>query len=397
MVRLRTRIGGAGLFIGFGALLVTPSATEAQTRSLSWTEQSRVEMPGTMGLILRAVGGASTVETRQGLHIQGRTMIQEDDDNAVVVDLDQGRYLIVDHRDRTFLSLTFDEIVEVGREALSGATTPADDARAEMEQMREEMRQALEENQARMTVRVRAENTGRRQTLEGGINAVQHALTTEFELTAVPEGVEEREGGTMVMVTELWQTTDVPSMDAMMEAWARELASGPHRQLLTDLQADAEETQQLMASVLGAWNPEIGAGLVELAEAIGRIEGTSVRSVTTVAMVPLGVEYDRAQLMAWEPASMGAQLTGAAAGAARAAATDAARGALRGLSRGALGRGGDTQPDPAPARTAQPLFRMITTKQNVRYEESSRDVVGDLTTRIADYRELTRSDLTGAR
>jgi hypothetical protein len=53
--------------------LALPAATEAQTRSLSWTETTRVEIPGALGVMLRAMPGSREIQTtREAIHLRGR-------------------------------------------------------------------------------------------------------------------------------------------------------------------------------------------------------------------------------------------------------------------------------------------------------------------------------------
>jgi hypothetical protein len=392
MVTSYARIGSFGALILAGLLLFAAQPVQSQTRSLSWTERTTVEVPGALGLIMRAAR-ATEVESRMSMHVQGGVLLQGDEETVAVIDLDRGHYLLVSHPERAYTRLTFDELLALSQEAREAVmSTPGD---PELEQARDDLREAAREAQATLTVRISSETTGRRQALQGGISGTQHFFTTEFEASAVPEGVDEPEGGSIIMVTELWQSGDVPSTEAIVSAWAQQLASGPRRQIVEEMHASAAESQELIAGALASWNQEIGTGLLKLAEEVGALEGTTIQSVTVVAMAPRGVSHDRTELLAWRPGSVGSQLTGAAAGAARQAAADAARGALRGLARGGLGRGG-AEPEPeaqAAAPAVAPLFRVNTTKQDVQYQESSRDVVGELYSRIEGYQVRTVEDL----
>jgi hypothetical protein len=381
------------LLAAVGFFLLGHGSGHAQTRSLSWTERTEVEAPGALGVIIRAAGAGGS-ESRFTLHQQGSVLIQGDDDSVVIMDLERGLWTMVDHQDQSFMSLSFEQSAEIGREMLQSGQAASTSPDPAAEQARDEARRSLDDMQARLTVRITSENTGRRQELFPGISGVQHLFMTEFEASAVPEGVDEPEGGSMVFVTELWQSTDVPTDDALIAAWASQVSGGSASPLAAELAESASESQQALVEALASWNVEISAGLLELGEAIDALEGTAVRTVTTVALAPRGLAIDRAELIAWEPATMGDQLRGAAGGVARAVAADAARGALRGLSRGALGRGRDAEPEPeASAPSVRPLLRMTTNKEDIRYEESNRDVAGELASRIAGYREVTIDEL----
>jgi hypothetical protein len=380
-------------------LLVTGAATAAtaQTRSLTWTESTRMEVPGALGLLLRATGATSPTETRSAVHLQGRALIQESGSTTTVMDLDAGRWLMIDHDAREYSSLTFEELAQLTEEALRGTYAAAGQPGADAAAAREEFNRTMEEAQATIQFRVSSDATGQR-TRVGAYDAAQHFITTEFEATAVPEGVEEREGGSMLFLAELWQTGDVPSGDALFEEWARQLASDPRFRQTVENLSGARDASEALAQSLSTWNPQVGAGMMQMAEAMEALTGTTVRSTVTVALVPLGASVDRNALLAWEPASMGDQLRAGAADAARQAAGDAVRGAV-GAAFGGAGRlgglrgRGDAAPaaaEPEPAAAApsvRPLFRIVTTREDIAYRQSSEDVLGTITTRIAGYQE----------
>lgn len=390
---------------GIGSLAV-PAAVEAQTRTLSWTETSRIEVPGALGLMLRAMpGGLDARTTTQTMHLQGRTLIQEDGNTTTIIDSENRRITTIDHEARTYMTFTFEESAQAARdmarlmtEGMAQAEGELAEARAEMDAAMEDLRREMEDARATLNFRISSERTGRTQAFSGAGTAAQHYVMGEFEATAAPEGVDEVEGGTMVFLVELWQSPDLPNADAFYEQWAANLANDPQiRALGEELQASAQSVTDASATALAMWDPRISAGLTEVAEAVGQIDGTTVRSIVTVAIVPLGVTLDRDELLAWQPAAMGDRVRAEAAGAARDAAAAAARGAVRGLT-GRLGaRGGRDEPEERPADQAEamtrPLMRVTTTKEDIVHRESRDDVLAPLMRRIEGYRQVTLEDL----
>lgn len=379
-----------------GLTLAFPASADAQTRTLTWNETTRFEVPGTLGALLRLTGATGTSESASAVHLQGSSLIQESGSTTTLFDLSEGRFLVVDHDSRSYMTMAFGDITAMSQEALESTYATANEAATdpEVEAARRDMAEALEEIEATIDFRVSSEATGQRRQI-GEHDAVQHLVISQFEATAVPEGVEEREGGSLVFVAELWQASGVPTEDAIYEEWARQLSQDPAFREMAREQAGSGDPTEALAGSLLSWSPEIGAGLLRMSEEIERIDGTTVESVITVAMLPLGATLDRQALLDWEPQSMGAQLRSEATGAAREAATDAVRGAVGGLA-GRFGisrRGADPEPEPeaaaAEAPTVQPLFRVTTTRADLSYRESGDDVLGSLQTRIADYTEHT--------
>lgn len=372
-----------------------PADLWSQARSLSWTETTQLEVPGALGTILRMFGAGEALTTRSAMHLQGRALIQESDDMAFVMDLDEQRWITADHEERTYTSATFEELAELSREVVAGtySSATADAVADSIRAARADLDEALEEARAEIDFRISGESTGERQRI-GGYDATRHVLVAEFEATGTPKGVEEQQGGSIYIIGELWQTDAVEGEDALYAEWAEMVASDPAlRDAAEELAADLEESGDALASTLAAWDPAIAAGIREMADAMSEADGTTLRSVLTVAVVPVGVEVDRDALLAWEPASMGDQLRGAAAGAARQAAADAARSAIRGLAGGLFGggRGQDPEPEPEPAvdePRVRPLFRITTTREDLSYNPAGGDVLSELMATLSEYQEV---------
>jgi hypothetical protein len=394
----RPVLAAAAFLLILATLLPEPAA--AQLRTLSWTQVSQVEMPGALGAFLRASGALDERRSEHAVHVFGRTLRQDDGSTSTILDAEGRRLLHVDHESRTYLEMTFEESAEMARgmmdvldAARSEAEAAAEEARAERDQALEELRRSMDELEETMTFRVRTEATGERQSF-GAFSAERHLLVAEVEAKEGVEGLEDAEGGALVFVVELWQSRDFPDLDAFFEDWARELADDPAMQALA---ADLAETLEPLsgeagAELLVAWDPRIAVGVQKMAEAMESLEGTTVRSRTLVALVDPGATLDQAELLAWEPATMGETLRAGAADAARGAAQDAARGAIRGLSRGLMGRGGgDEEPEPEPR--VRPLLRMNSAKENPLYTTTPATGENPLFQGLEAYRPISLADL----
>jgi len=366
-----------GLALAVTTALTAPAQGVSQEiRSVEWTEASRMELPSTLGLLVRALPGLSTENhSRHAIHQQGSVLATTDDGSTTIIDMGERRITVIDHDDRTYLTITFEESVAAAREM---ATVTAEvraeaeqalrEATEELEQAREEMRQAMEEAQTRYRVAIASESTGRMETIDG-MRAQQYFLTAEIEALAGVEGVEDTDEGSLSFLMELWQTDEFPDFEEIYEAWAREFAGDPALQEMAA--AMAEEMEPLVGEggweALALWNPGVGAGLAQLGEALQEMEGTTLRSVTHVAFVPTGVTLDREALLAWEPASMGDQVRGAATSVAQDAARSAVQGAVGGITRGLFGGGGNRDPEPEPEPAAvRPLLRLTREKSDIR-------------------------------
>jgi hypothetical protein len=385
--------------------LLVGSPAEAQDRSVSWVETREFEIPGPLGsMMARMAGQDQTLESRRAVHLFGRTLREDDGSSSVLVDLDAGRYLIVDHEDRTYLVFTFQEAAEAARDLsqLMAAMTEdmdevMDEARAEYEEAMAELQEAMEEAEAEMEVSfdVQHRATGQSRSFNG-IRAERHIITARLEVRSAVEGLEDApEGGTMVFLSELWQSDEVPTLDEMYEEWGRQMAEDPQVQAIARELAASMEAQGGGAGTdaIGLWDPRIAAGLEELARAMEALDGTTIRSATTVAVVPDDAPYDEAELIGWEPTSTGTYLRRAAGEAVAEAGRAQARRAIRGATRGVLGRRGGNEPEEEDEEPqVRPLFRMTSEKRDLEVGTPT----GPLDLDIQGYREVTFAELMEA-
>jgi hypothetical protein len=383
--------------------LLTAGGAEAQDRSVSWVETREFEVPGPLGsMMARMAGQDQTLESRRAVHLFGRTLREDDGSSSVLVDLDAGRYLLVDHEERTYLVFTFQEAAEAARDVsqLMAAMTEdlereMDEARAEHEEAMAELREAMKESEVDVSFDVRHQATGQTRSFNG-IRAHRHIITARLEVRSAVEGLEDApEGGTMVFLSELWQSDEVPTLDEMYEEWGRQMAEDPQVQAIARELAASMETQGGGAGTdaIGLWDPRFAAGLQELARAMEALDGTTIRSATTVAVVPDGAPYDEAELLGWEPTSTGTYVRRAGGEAVAEAGRAQARRAIRGATRGVLGRRGGDQPEEVDEEPqARPLFRMISEKRDLEVGTPT----GPLDLDIQGYRQVTFAELMEA-
>jgi hypothetical protein len=383
------------------ALLLPAEPAEGQVRSMTWTQVTQIEVPGTFGAVLRATGALNERRSDHALHVHGGTLRQDDGSTSVIFDAEGRRFITIDHEQETYMEVTFEESAQLAREmgeVVAEARAGADEALAEVQAERdeaiEELRRAMDEMEQTMSFSLRSEATGERRSF-GDFTANRHVIIGEVEATGEIEGVE-GEAGTLVFVVELWQSPDFPDEAAFMEEWGAALAEDPAMQALA---ADLAEAFEPVAGASGAellavWDPRIAAGASRMAEAMESLEGTTLASRTVIAAVEPGAEMNREELFAWEPASMGDQLRAGAGDAARGAAQEAARGAIRGLSRGLLGRGGgDAAEEAAEAPRVRPLVSIRSSRENPLFQTSSESGQNPLFDELERYRPISLSDL----
>jgi hypothetical protein len=362
-------------------VLGLPELGAAQDRSVTWTEVSRVEAPGRFGVFLQAMpGGMGERESSHGIHVMGSRIRQDDGSSSMIMDLEEGRWISIDHDSQSYMEFETqdflglaDSFSEIAQEIEQDLQVLSDELQADRDAALEELRLAMDEASAEMDVSIESRATGERQTISG-FSAERHMILAEVRIRDEVQGVDAGEEGSLVFLVDVWQTDEFPSPDALYEEWALQLAQDPEFQRLAeDLSTSFEPVTGAMGpEALAVWDPRIAGGLDRIAEVLEGLDGTAMRTVVSVAVVPEGSELDEEVLLGWEPSSMGDEIQAAVGDAARGAVQDAARGAIQGLGGrfGLGGRGGDPEPEPAEPATVRALLRVTTEIQDVQQTTS---------------------------
>jgi len=103
-------------------LLLLPTSPLA-AQDVRYETVTSLELPGVLGTAMRVaarLGGGSTT-TKETTYIKGGRMRTDSDDGSIIVDLEGRRWTELDHRARTYRTMTFDEALAQARRAMSGA------------------------------------------------------------------------------------------------------------------------------------------------------------------------------------------------------------------------------------------------------------------------------------
>jgi hypothetical protein len=263
---------------------------------------TRIEMPGALGTMMRIAarmggGSTSTVETT---YIKGRKMRSDSDQTSIIFDLDGRRFIQLDHRQRTYSSMTFEEMAAHARDA--GAQARAEGAQRAA---------GPADAETQVNFRFSVDEAGQRETV-AGYAANRYFLTMEAEGEFTPEGSTERErGGTLVVFTDMLTSRDVPAfaaMQAFQDASAREYAN-----------ASAAMMEGIAAAF--ADDPRLRVGLDQSVERIRQMDGLPMKTVTSFVVVAPEHQFDRQMAIGGGQAEQqaGRGLRGIAARAAAAA------------------------------------------------------------------------------
>lgn len=253
-------------------LSVLMAPTPAATQDVQYETVTKLELPGAMGTMMRAaarLGGGST-ESVETTYIKGTRMRTDSDESSVIVDLDDGRVIFLDHAARTYQVMDLDAAAALAEQAAGEAR----DGQAARDG---------EDAAGRISFRFAVDRPNERQQI-AGYGAERFFITMEAEGEFVPEDGEElEEAGTLVVLTDLWASSDVPVAGARGEfddVSARQFA-----------EAGSSLAETLAAAF--AEDPALSAAFEQSAAEASKIEGMAVRTVTTFVGVAPGHRFDR--------------------------------------------------------------------------------------------------------
>jgi hypothetical protein len=311
------------------ALFLIAPAPSAVAQDVQYETVTRMSVPGAAGTALRMAARLSgaPLETVEKTFISGNRMRTDVDGSSTIIDLDAATITFLDHQQRTFTTVSFEQMTAAAMVAAQEVEAAAMEAR--------EGRQEAGPDQAdvRLTFRLNVDTPGERDRLNG-YTAERVFVTMEAEGEApVEEGGAPEGAGTFVVLSDLWVSTEVPAYTAQ-QAFG-EASAHVHAAAASSL-ADA-----LTAAL--AEDPQMKVAFEQAAAEADRLDGMPLRSTMTFVAVPVGMTFDREAAINPEAG------TGVAAAVGR-----AALGGLRQRAAAAVGRQAEQraeQPDDARQRT----------------------------------------------
>ena len=260
------------------AALAVPAALSAQGVIVQST--SDVKLYGALGTfanIAAKMGGGSMHDIPSTTSIAGHKMRVETRDAASIFDADAGRITQVNMKEKTFTSMTFEEMAAGMQQAANSAKANSEKAKAE---------QAKDPNAPKGDVDVKysvsVDRPGQREKI-AGYDAERVFLTITLDVEAKPEGEKAEQVGTMVFLLDQWRSKDAPQVAAVEEfqrAYAKRVGQTFRPQM------------QSMDAVFKS-NPQIKGGFEAAAIELAKVPGVALRSMTYVTLVPAGMKFDR--------------------------------------------------------------------------------------------------------
>ncbi len=290
-------------------------------QDIHYTTVSKAEFGGSLGRMMKLTGSADP--TTEVTYIKGnRLRTDAGEKSSTITDFGDGVLTWLNHDSKTFYSMSIADMTAVAQQLAAGYTSDS----------LEPNQASQDEPQVTYDIKLSTDKTGKKEKLHGS-QVEQIILTMEIEATEVAEQEDSALVGTMVVLTDLWMSTDFPAYEAMQRM-------------------EAEWGKQWQAKYAGAntggmdqatqTDPRIGAAMEKLGKELDNLEGIALKSTTHFVLVPPGAKFDRKKALK----DADKNLADDAAGAAANEAVKSAEGAVSGITGGMFGKSKPKEPKP---------------------------------------------------
>ena len=270
------------------ATLVTVAAPPAVAQDVQYRSVTKVDLGGAMNAMMRLAGGTETIET---VSIKGKKLRSENDKQAIIFDLDNSTYTIINKEDRTYMSVPIADMAMAATSAMRGM---------QMSASRDTLRGTAVDsagNKADFTVDLKVDPTNERRNINGH-DAQRMFVTMETDVRVTPQGSSQSEqAGTLVILMDSWNANAGPANDAV-RAWEQAASK--------EIAAAAFGRRANMGPAMAA-NPGMAEAIRKANEEAQKMEGIEVLSTMHLVIVAPNQKFDRALALGGSGGSAGGE------------------------------------------------------------------------------------------
>ena len=264
--------------VAIAAAMAWPSALLAQDVTVESVVDTKFY--GALGKVVGIAarfGGAKLNDVPTTTMVSRHKMRTETENSASVIDADVGQWMEVDHKKKSYTTMTFAEMAAAMDEAARSAKSSREKSAADNAKKPDDAKGDVNVKYA-----VSVDRTGERQRI-AGYDAERLFITITVEAEATPEGEKTQQAGSLVMLIDQWMTKSAPQIAAMEEFYKAFAAKSGQA---FRKQADA------MQSAFQA-DPRLKGGMEAAAKELQKVSGVALRSTTYAVLLPAGMTFDR--------------------------------------------------------------------------------------------------------
>jgi hypothetical protein len=258
----------------FVATLAAFAAQSALAQDVQYQSVTKIDMGTGMNLMLKMAHAQEISETHL---IKGRKMRTNSDKQSTIFDMDAGRFIMIDHDKKTYVSAPIGQMV-----AATAMMATSMNARSENGVYKATAQDSVG-NKVDFTFNVSLDPTNERQSVNGQ-DAQRSFATIETDMKYTPEGESKsQDAGKIVLLLDNWIANSGPAYTAVHnfnQAMSKELRE----------QAFSNTTG---LNAIAATNPQMGEAMKKAAAEQAKLEGVAMRSTTHLVLVPVGLKFDR--------------------------------------------------------------------------------------------------------
>lgn len=352
------------------ALLLVALTLPSVMRGQGVTVQSvaDVRLAGALGVaanLAAKLGGGSMHDIATTTYVSGHRLRTESSVIGSIIDADAGRITTIDHKQKSYTSMTFAEMSAAMEQAAQSAkqSSAKEKAKAKDKDARDT------DDSVTFKYKVAVDRPGQREKVSG-YDAERVFITVTIEAQVASEGQQDQSVGNLVFLLDQWISKDAPQIAALREfqrAYAQKMGQ--------DFRSQVQGLQSVFAT-----DPRMKNGFEAAAKELAKVPGIALKSATYVSLVPVDMEYDRALTLG----------DGATAAKESAAKKDEkpSGGGLRGMM-GAMKAAAENASKPSGKSSAPKQSLLMTVVDEVK-SISRGSVPAEMFAPPADYKEVKR-------
>ncbi len=222
-------------------------------------------------------GGANLHDVPTTTMVSKHKMRTENDNSATVIDVDAGQWMEVDHKRKSYTTMTFADMAAAVDEAARSAKASREKSAADNAKNPDAAKGDMNLKYA-----VAVDRTGEHQRI-AGYDAERVFITIAVEGEVTPEGEKTQQAGSLVMLLDQWMTKSAPQIAAMEEFYkAFATKSG---------QTFRKQADNMQAAFQA--DPRLKEGMEAAAKELKKVSGVAMRSTTYAVLLPAGMKFDR--------------------------------------------------------------------------------------------------------
>jgi hypothetical protein len=258
----------------FAALLTALAVAPGYAQDVQYSSVTKVDLGGAMNAMLKFAGASEVNETA---YIKGKKLRSDTDKQSLIFDLDNKRYIILNHGDKTYMSVPLSDMARVATSGVRGVQS--DPSTGQLKGTATDSAG----NRADFTVDVKVEPTKERRNINGA-DAERVLITMQTDVDVTPQGeTQSQNAGKLVLLMDVWNANTGPAADAV-RAWEQAASK--------EVAAAAFGSRGNLGPALSS-NPKMGEAVKRASEEAQKIDGIAVKSIMHFVFVAPDQKFDR--------------------------------------------------------------------------------------------------------